>query len=125
MTRKKVTIPELPRGRVLGINLLRSWGDKNYVGIRGIEVFDANGNPVFLHASEEFSKIVNHSMLTCDEMYMWVKQGQSAEIVLDLGQTMQISMIRVWNYNKSRTYASRGVRDMSITLDERADGPSQ
>jgi hypothetical protein len=49
---------------------------------------------------------------------MWVKKAPSAEIMLDLGSRLQISMIRIWNYNKSRTYSSRGVRDMIIILDD-------
>lgn len=27
-------------------------------------------------------------------------------------------MIRIWNYNKSRTHSFRGVKEISITLDK-------
>jgi len=27
-------------------------------------------------------------------------------------------MIRIWNYNKSRIYAGRGVKDIKIVLDD-------
>jgi hypothetical protein len=37
---KRITIPELPIGRFMKIKLIRSWGDKNYVGISAVEVFN-------------------------------------------------------------------------------------
>jgi len=33
-------IPVLPRGRQLEFNIVQTWGDINYVGLTGIEVFD-------------------------------------------------------------------------------------
>jgi hypothetical protein len=30
-------------------------------------------------------------------------------------------MIRVWNYNKARTYAGRGTRELSISTDDGTD----
>lgn len=37
------SIPELPIGRELVINILSTWGDRFYVGLTGIEVFTASG----------------------------------------------------------------------------------
>lgn len=39
-------IPELPYGKDLVINIKTTWGDKHYVGLTGIEVFSATGEPV-------------------------------------------------------------------------------
>lgn len=111
-------IPELPRGRTLRVKLLRSWGDKDYVGLSAIEVFDGRGEKVRMRASAEFSRLIDENFLTCDGNFMWAVKAQSAEIVLDLGARVEIAMIRIWNYNKSRTYASRGCKDISICLDE-------
>jgi len=36
-------IPELPRGKNLLFNILTTWGDMNYVGLTGIEIFDVHG----------------------------------------------------------------------------------
>jgi protein JBTS26 len=40
------TIPELPYGQNLVINIRTTWGDKHYVGLNGIEIFSKNGQPV-------------------------------------------------------------------------------
>lgn len=39
-------MPTLPQGKKLEINILETWGDMNYLGLTGIEVFDELGMPV-------------------------------------------------------------------------------
>lgn len=34
--------------------------------------------------------------------------------MIDFDKNIEIAMIRVWNYNKSRTHANRGVRRLKI-----------
>jgi hypothetical protein len=41
-------IPTLPNGSQLQFNILTTWGDVNYVGLTGIEIFDSDGNQVSL-----------------------------------------------------------------------------
>ena len=36
-------IPVLPKGRIVEFEILSSWGDKNYVGLNGVEFWDRNG----------------------------------------------------------------------------------
>jgi len=46
-------IPELPLGKELVLNILATWGDKYYVGLTGIEVFTASGEPAVISEVEE------------------------------------------------------------------------
>lgn len=45
-------IPTLPQGKKLEINILETWGDMNYLGLTGIEVFDELGMPINLHENQ-------------------------------------------------------------------------
>jgi hypothetical protein len=46
-------IPELPRGRVLMLNILSTWGDPSYVGLMGLEVFNMDGQLVRVTQPEQ------------------------------------------------------------------------
>ena len=58
---------------------------------------------------------------TCDDMHVWLapfSEGKRHIIVVDLGKKMSISLIRIWNYNKSRIHSERGARDVEVSLDK-------
>lgn len=59
-----------------------------------------------------------------DDMHAWLapfSAGKHHVVVIELAPPgaplVALSMLRVWNFNKSRIHAARGVRHMSMTLD--------
>lgn len=42
-SKKVASIPTLPQGKTLEFNFLQNWGDQNYIGLCGIEIFDDSG----------------------------------------------------------------------------------
>eukprot|EP00933_Yihiella_yeosuensis_P071449 TRINITY_DN7964_c1_g5_i1.p1 TRINITY_DN7964_c1_g5~~TRINITY_DN7964_c1_g5_i1.p1 ORF type:complete len:835 (-),score=139.13 TRINITY_DN7964_c1_g5_i1:91-2343(-) len=139
---QSVVIPTLPCGRKLVFNCVSTWGDQNFVGLAGIEIFDGRGFPVCLkdakrqvtaephsinvlpdyeHDPRTPDKLFDQVNLTRDDLHVWLAPffpGKSHTITIDLETKTEICMIRVWNYNKSRLHSSRGVRDLEILLDE-------
>ena len=39
----EITIPVLPRGKIICLCILSTWGDSNYVGLNGIEFWNREG----------------------------------------------------------------------------------
>ena len=58
---------------------------------------------------------------THDEDHIWKcdkNNNQTIELRLEFVECYQIGLIRIYNYNKSRIYSYRGVKDLIIYLDE-------
>lgn len=57
--------------------------------------------------------------MTCDDLHVWLAPFSAARPVLirvDMGVHVELGMLRIWNYNKSRIHASRGARDIHVLL---------
>ena len=137
------SIPELPRGKKLQINILSTWGDPHYLGLMGIEIFDHNGHPVKvtnpdsqiyadpadINTLPEYDSdprtvdnLLDGTNHTCDDLHAWLTPftaGADHFIWIDFDEPTAICMIRVWNYNKSRIHSYRGARYVEISLDDR------
>ena len=128
-------IPKMPIGKNLVFSILSTWGDKHYVGLTGIEIFDNEGNLVPITATapdvnllpgitndpRTADKLVDQHWFTKDDLHVWLSPytpGQEVTIEIDLPKFTTISMIRIWNYNKNRIHSFRGVRLVKITLDD-------
>lgn len=48
---KPFLMPTAPIGSTLEFNILETWGDANYLGMTGIEIFDMEGRPVPVDAT--------------------------------------------------------------------------
>lgn len=135
------TIPELPKGRYMKMNLLSTWGDQNFIGLCGIEFWNEKGKhinishpslqitasliglhaiPDYTHDPKSVEKLVDGVYWTCDDAHVWLApyhKGEKHFITFDFLRPTQFSMIRIWNFNKSRIHSYRGVKDMEILLD--------
>ncbi|XP_070580044.1 protein KATNIP homolog isoform X2 [Ptychodera flava] len=132
-------IPELPFGDHIDINIKSTWGDKNYVGLNGIEIFQSSGEPIKvtqitadpadINVLEEYSSdprvvtnLIDGVNRTKDDVHMWLAPftpGCDHMIYITLEQPVRIAMIRIWNYNKSRIHSFRGAKDVEIILNGR------
>ncbi|KAL4156972.1 hypothetical protein PRNP1_005998 [Phytophthora ramorum] len=133
-------IPVLPSGKWLQIEILSTWGDPYYVGLNGVEIFDHRGElvrfqdpatqvtacPDSINVLEENTddprvptNLIDGVNFTCDDFHMWLAPftpEQAHYVLLELGATIAVSMVRIWNYNKSRTHTCRGVREARLIL---------
>ena len=134
-------IPELPRGKTLRIELLSTWGDPHYIGLNGLDIFDHNGqlvvlsdvksqiaaHPEDINVLEEYdddprkvSNLMDGTNLTCDDLHVWLAPfaaGAEHSITIQFDGVTTLSLLRIWNYNKSRTHSYRGVQALRATLD--------
>lgn len=167
---KFFSVPILPTGRVLHIDILSTWGDVHYVGLNGIDIFDSqgslivplvssqsstrrgkdfedgvfiesiDGNPRDINVLPEYdsdprtvTNLIDGSNFTRDDLHVWLaplgfympreSEPKSvhgvpiATITVTFTRAVSLSMLRIFNYNKSRTYSYRGVRCCRIFLD--------
>jgi len=134
-------IPELPKGKIITFDILSTWEDPHYVGLCGIEIFTSEGMPLKIHPTKisadpkdinilpeygsdprTVDKLVDGTYFSKDDLHVWLAPytpGMRHVITIDLGLVTTISMIRIWNYNKSRIHSERGVKDLIVTLDEK------
>ncbi|KAA0155858.1 hypothetical protein FNF29_01278 [Cafeteria roenbergensis] len=135
----------LPRARVLEVELVDTHGDPYYAGLSALRVLAANDSsgvvedfPLsasMLSASPKdinvdghsgdprtLDKLVDGVDVTCDDTHMWLvpyTEGERHWLRVDLGRTVSLAGIVLYNYNKSADDASRGVRTISLALDGR------
>ena len=131
----------LPSGQHVQIDILSTWGDPYYVGLSALEIFDEHGQPVELEEPQQqiradpadinvlpeyghdvrvVSNLFDGTLRTCDDAHLWLAPftpGRRNYIYVDLSFPRSISMVRVWNYNKSRIHSFRGARLLELRLD--------
>ncbi|ETV65305.1 hypothetical protein, variant [Aphanomyces astaci] len=138
-------IPILPTGRKLVMECLSTWGDPYYIGLNGLDVFDDRGQavkvaspqdqvtavPASINILPEYAtakardprvaaNIVDGVNYTCDDLHMWLAPftpHQVHSVTVEFNTMVTISLLRVWNYNKSRAHSFRGVKLVRVLLD--------
>lgn len=133
-------IPVLPSGARLKLEILSTWGDPHYVGLNGIDLFNQHGElisfqdperqirarPSNINELDEYNddprvakNLVDGVNFTSDDFHIWLAPftlGEEHFVELEMDAKTSISMIRVWNYNKSRAHSFRGVRHARLIL---------
>eukprot|EP00727_Mastigamoeba_balamuthi_P006009 m51a1_g2027 putative long-chain-fatty-acid-- ligase (1959) ;mRNA; r:1299220-1309113 len=132
---------KMPSGKQMVINMTSTWGDPYYIGLSGLDMFDEAGrvvrlgdvkrqlraDPPDINILEGYSndprtidKLVDGVSRTCDDYHVWLApftEGKSHTITVDFDGRVTLSLLRFWNYNKSRIHSYRGARDVEVTLD--------
>mmetsp|Transcript_19318 Transcript_19318/g.32414 ORF Transcript_19318/g.32414 Transcript_19318/m.32414 type:complete len:1405 (+) Transcript_19318:858-5072(+) len=141
-------IPVLPSGQVLQFDILSTWGDPYYVGLNGIDIFDINGEvltvghgvqsvtavpcdindlPEYDNDPRTVSNLLDETNLTRDDLHVWLApHGHTlspplphvATVTIVFTRVVSLSLVRLWNYNKSRTHSHRGVKRTRLQLDK-------
>jgi hypothetical protein len=137
--RKTTEIPLLPRGKQLTLEILSTWGDPHYVGLSSIEMFNEEGRKIDTESVRSIrgidinelcgggdprtvDKLLDDHTVTQDDLHTWLapfNPGQTTDVALRFYDVMTLSMVRIWNYNKSRTHSYRGARAIRMRLDGR------
>lgn len=128
-------------GKVFRFELISTWGDLNYIGLFGVEFWDEVGEkilfdepnkqvvaepaglkvlPEYLNDIRTADKLVDGVYWTCDDSHSWLAPftaGSSHWLEFKFPKKTELSLIRIWNFNKSRIHSLRGVKSMKITTD--------
>jgi hypothetical protein len=130
----------LPSGRTLEVDIRTTWGDRYYVGLCGLELFDGEGekilrsafkhiraDPAGMNVLPDYSNdprtvenLFDGVNRTTDAFHLWLAPftpGASHVVTVEFAEAVTLSMIRVWNYNENRTSVARGGRHVEIRLD--------
>jgi hypothetical protein len=102
--KEEFLVPGEATGRILHFNIHSTWGDVNYVGLTGIEVFDSNGNQIKIEKISAFppdinvlpgyggdprtvDKLVDGHYFTNDDLHVWLTPftaGEDHTITIEL-----------------------------------------
>lgn len=82
---------------------------------------DINILPEYSDDPRTVDNLIDGVNLTCDDLHAWLTPytpGANHYIWLEFDEVTTLSMLRIWNYNKSRIHSYRGARYVEISLDD-------
>lgn len=117
------------------LTLKSNYGDEHQIGLTALQFYDHIGNEVFLPGNSITCTSINYNggkstmspqvlingeCRTVDPRFMWLNTfSRDKPVVLKimLPKNKRVSAIRFWNYNRDSSHATKGVRQLTITLD--------
>ncbi|XP_002735685.1 katanin-interacting protein-like, partial [Saccoglossus kowalevskii] len=134
-------------GQRLKLNFTATWGDIHYLGLTGLEILDVNGdvidirldqidaNPRDLNILPEYNnddrtldKLFDDNNITMVDQHMWLipfSDGMDHTLIINFDTPMEVSGLRIWNYNKSPEDTYRGAKTVHVSLDNQTLSPSE
>lgn len=143
---KTMILDTMPHGHSMEIALHSTWGDPYYIGLNGIEFYDENGHPIRFRNPKNIpnqniikadpsdinvlpdynddprviTNLLDGINYTTDDYHIWLSPyyvDKDNFIYINFDGVVDLSMMRIWNYNKCRTHSTRGARSITVKLD--------
>lgn len=93
----EIEIPILPRGKTVQLYILSTWGDKNYVGLNGIEFWNREGKVTTVNINKRLKFFSTWNLKKLVLMTLWNLlsiQGRIS-IILSMVKTQQKTICTV------------------------------
>ena len=74
-----------------------------------------------LDPRSNFYNLIDGENATNDDLHCWLAEvsDKTPKLIFTFSSMETIAMIRIWNFNRNRVHADRGVRNVVIEIDQK------